>query len=317
MKTPNPAPRDAVEREGDLPSVSALRAFVMAAQFRSFSRAADELDITQSGISRAVRSIEDMAGTQLFERTGHGLVLTEPGSIYYDEITSILSELGAATLRLSTYAEVADQLTIATLPSLGGRWLAPRIGRFIAHNPAIEVSITAQIGHFDFEGSSIDAAIHYGNEVWAGCLSEMLMDEVLVPFCAPALLRGTVPQARLLLDLPLIQHLHRPTAWREWFREVGIEHPNPTRGMRFEQYQMGIEAAKTGLGAILMPPFMVSEEIRNGQLVALHNLPVASPWRYYLVYPKAKRSKPAVQKFRSWIRAEARRSLQQTAQMIG
>ena len=190
MKSPIPAPRETVEREGELPAVTALRAFVTAAQLRSFSRAADELDITQSGVSRAVRSIEDMSGRQLFERTGSGLVLTEPGTIFYDEVTSILSELGAATLRLSTYGEGRDQLAIATLPSLGGRWLAPRIGRFVAANPAVEVSVAAQIGHFDFEGTHFDCAIHYGNETWAGCLSEMLMDEVLVPFCAPACCRA-------------------------------------------------------------------------------------------------------------------------------
>lgn len=317
MRQPITTPRDAVEREADLPSISALRAFVLSAQLRSFSRAADELDITQSGISRAVRGLEEIAGTALFERTGHGLVLTEPGRAYFEDVTALLSELGSATLRLSTYSRGSERLVIAALPSLGARWLAPRLGRFSQQNPTIDITVEAQIGHFDFTESAADVAIHYGNEPWADCLSEILMDEVLVPMCAPELLpRGQVASADMLLNLPLIQHMHRPTAWREWFRDAAIAHPNPTSGLKFEQYQMGIEAAKAGAGAILMPPFMVMEEMQQHRLIPLHATPMPTPWRYYLVYPKSKRSNPAVQKFRSWIKAEARRTQSQTAQLI-
>ena len=306
-------PRDAVERETTLPSLAALRAFVLAAHYRNFSRAAEELGITQSGVSRAVRSIEDLAGVLLFERTGHGLVLTEPGAAYLQDISAVLSNLGTATLRLSTYRAGAESLHIATLPSLGSRWLAGRLVRFLRNNPAIEVTVTAQIGYFDFEGTDIDVAIHYGSEAWPGSLSEFLMDEVLLPMCHPSLVpSGAQATARLLFDLTLIQHTHRPTAWREWFREVGIEHPRPGAGPRFEQYQMGIEAALARLGAILMPPFMVLDELAGRRLVALHDVPIRSPWRYYLVYPKAKRGKPSVQKFRAWLRGEARRSSEQS-----
>ncbi|MBB4234741.1 LysR family transcriptional regulator [Rhizobium esperanzae] len=311
------APPDAIDREGNLPSLTALRAFVSASNNRSFSRAAEELGITQGGVSRAVRSIEEATGTQLFERTGHGLVLTESGAAYLEEVSSILSELAAATLRLSTYNRTSETLNIATLPSLGGRWLAPRLVRFLKQNPTIEISVTGRNGQFDFEGSAIDAAIHYGSEAWPGSMSERIMDEVLVPMCSPALLKsGTPADARLLVDLTLIQHLHRPTAWREWFKDVGIDHPHPNTGPRFEQYQMGIEAANSGLGAILMPPFMVMEELQSGRLVPLHKVAIPSPWRYYLVYPKSKRSKPAVQKLRTWLRGEARRTEEQTLQLL-
>lgn len=315
--TDSSTPIDAIEREGNLPSLTGLRAFILAAQYKSFSRAAEELNITQSGVSRAVRSIEEITGTPLFERTGHGLVLTESGAAYFEEVSTLLSELGAATLRLATYKSTHESLNIATLPSLGSRWLAPRLIRFLKQNPTIDISVTGRIGHFEFEGSNLDAAIHYGSEAWPGSLSELIMDEVLVPMCAPALIRkGVVPNARLLFELTLIQHTHRPTAWREWFKDVGIDHPQPNQGPRFEQYQMGIEAAISGLGAILMPPFMVIDELTSGRLVLLHGVPVPTPWRYYLVYPKGKRSKPGVQKFRTFLRAEARRTAEQTLQLM-
>jgi DNA-binding transcriptional LysR family regulator len=308
-------PRDAVERETPVPSLAALRAFVLSAQYRNFSRAAEELGITQSGVSRAVRSIEDLAGVTLFERTGHGLVLTESGAAYLADVRAVLTDLGAATLRLSTYQKKSEALHIATLPSLGSRWLASRLPRFIARYPDIDVTVTSQIGHFDFDETDVDAAIHYGSEAWPGTLSEFLMDDLLVPMCVPALARSRGRGAHPLFELTLIQHTHRPSAWREWFRGAGIDHPRPNAGPRFEQYQMGIEAALSGLGAILMPPFLVQEELASGRLVPLHDVPVRSQWRYWLIYPKSKRSKPSVQKFRAWLRTEAKRSASQFAGM--
>jgi LysR family transcriptional regulator, glycine cleavage system transcriptional activator len=316
MKPPtSTVPQDAVDREGNLPTVAALRAFVLSAQYRNFSRAADELQITQSGVSRAVRSIEDATGTPLFERTGHGLVLTEPGNVYLAEAMEILANLGAATLRLSTFRSEAKRLQIASLPSLGSRWLAPRIGRFLDANPDVELTVTASIGQFSFEGSEVDAAIHYGSDAWPDSQSEFLMDEVLMPVCRPDL-APKVGDATVLLHTRLIQHTHRPTAWREWFKNIGLNHPAPTAGPTFEQYQMGIEAALSGLGAILMPPFMVLDELTSGRLVPLHDMVVPSPWRYYLIYPRLKRSKPSLQKLRSWLRVEAKRTTEQTAQMF-
>lgn len=304
------APRDALEREPLMPAVSALRAFVMTAQYRNFSRAAEELGITQSGVSRAVRSVEQLVGLALFERTGHGLVLTEPGVAYLEEVRSILADLAAATLRLSTYKAATQPLHIATLPSLGALWLAPRLAGFARRHPTIALTVTAQHGPFDIEAAGVDAVIYYGSEAWSGGLSDLLMAEELLPLCSPQLaarLEDRTPA--LLTELSLIQHTHRPTAWREWFKEVGLEHPRVAAGPRFEQYHMGIRAAVGGLGAVLMPRFLVGDELAAGRLVALHDRPVRSAWAYYLAYPETKRTNPCVQRFRSWLRAEARRSV--------
>ncbi len=302
-------PREAIDREGGIPNLTALRAFVIAAQYRSFSRTAEELGITQSGVSRAIRSIESGTGVKLFERTGHGLVLTDAGRGYHEEVAALLLELQASTLRLSTYSARSETLHVTSLPSLGGRWLAPRLTSFLKQNPAINLTITAQHEHIDFEAGGFDAAIWYGSEAWPGTLSEFLMNEYLVPMCSPELVpQGRRPDASQLARMVLIQHTHRPTAWREWFKACGFEHAAPNAGPRFEQYQMGIEAAKTGLGAVLMPPFMVQSELATGVLVPLHGEPMLSPWRYHLIYPKSKRTKPSVQRFKTWLRREARKS---------
>ena len=300
-------PIDVADREPTLPSMTALRTMVLVERFGSFSRAAEELGITQSGVSRAIRGIEQITGQRIFVRSVRGLSTTEAGKHYLAEVRGILGDLGAATLRFSSFDSAVDTLHVATLPSLGSLWLAPRLADFARRNPGIALVIVENIGLVDFADSGIDCVIHYGSTAWPeGARSEVLMQESLVPFAPPGLLRGRAGDASALLDLPLIQHTHRPTAWRDWFRETGLAHPAPTTGHRFEQYQMGIRAAAGGLGAVLMPPFLVEDEVATGRLVALHDRPVETAWTFQLVSPDTKRQNQAVRRFRAWLVAEVR-----------
>jgi LysR family transcriptional regulator, glycine cleavage system transcriptional activator len=293
--------RRPVAREFVTPPLSALRALESAAHHLSFSRAADELGVTQSGVSRAIRSIEQLAGVALFERTGHGLVLTEPGRSYLKKVEALLGELETATRDLATYRASAFDLRIATLPTFATRWLVPRLRRFLARNASINLDLVARIEPFEFEGSGIDGAIHYGSDAWAGTLRDHLMDETLVPVAGPGLLPAARAPADAFGGLPLIQHSHRPTAWREWTQETGWRHPGPERGVCFEQYNMGIAAALAGVGVALLPLFMIREEIASGKLIALTEREVASRWSYFFVYPETKRTNPALQRFRTWL----------------
>lgn len=300
-------PDDVADREPTLPAVSALRTMVLVAQFGSFSRAAEVLGITQSGVSRAINGLEQMAGRRIFERSSRGMTLTEAGKRYLNEVREVLAQLGAATQRFSSFDSAVNTLHIATLPSFGSLWLAPRLSGFTRRFPDISLAVVENIGLVDFAQQNIDCVIHYGSTAWPeGARSETLMNEVLVPYVHPELLQARAKAADVLLDIPLIQHTHRPMAWHDWFRQVGLEHPNPTMGHRFEQYQMGIGAAASGLGAVLMPPFLVGRELEAGRLVALHAKPVESAWTFQLVYPDAKRQNPVLQKFRSWIQSEVR-----------
>ena len=308
-------PGDVLDRERILPSTSALRVFVVAAQRKSFSRAADDLGLTQGGVSRAIRSIEVLVGRDLFERSPRGVVLTQAGLEYFQHVEAVLADLVAAGRQLGDYETSSQSLHVATLPSLGSIWLAPRLYRFAARHPEISLSVTANIGIIDLARSDIDCVIHYGTEAWpAGARSELLMQESLLPVCSPELVPPDAgPDASLLLKLPLIQHTHRPTAWRDWCQQIGLQHPAPTAGCHFEQYQMGIPASVAGLGAALMPPVMVADELASGELVPLHTEPLPSRWQYHFVFPEAKRHNPSLQRFRSWIVAEARQSERQAA----
>lgn len=305
-------PSDVADREPTLPSIAALRTMVLVAQFGSFSRAAEELGITQSGVSRSIHGIEQMTGQRIFERSSRGMTITEAGKQYLAEIRGLLSELGAATQRFSSFDSTVNTLHVATLPSMGSLWLAPRLSDFSRKNPQISLVLVENIGLVDFASSNIDCLIHYGSSAWPeGARSETLMHEALLPYAPPSLLMGKSRTPRTLLDLPLIQHTHRPTAWRDWFRAVGLTRSGAMLGHRFEQYQMGIRAASGGLGAVLMPPFMVEQEVAQSQLVALHDTPITSGWTFQFVSPDTKRQNPALRCFRAWLVAQIRQTVRQ------
>ncbi len=303
-------------REYLSPPLSALHAFVAAAQYMSFSRAAEELGVTQSGVSRAIRSIEDVVGSPLFVRTGRTLVLTEPGQRYLERVRRVLADLEAATVELANYRGAVSSLAIATLPTFGSRFLVPRLGSFMQRHPDVQLNVHSRIEPFSFDGSGIDCAVHYGVDAWSGAMGDHLIDEVLVPVAAPQLIDGIADLRQAFQSLPLIQHSHRPTAWREWLRESGWTHPQPDLGVCFEQYNMGIRAALAGLGVALMPEFFIRQEIDERLLVKLSEFRSQSRWSYFLVYPQAKRNNPVLQQFRLWLRGQVR-SVLRTETMHG
>lgn len=290
-----------------LPSLSALRAFEAASRHLSFTKAADELDVTQSAISRQMRAMEDMLGLRLFERTGHGLVLTEAGSVYADKIRSKLQDIETATLELLAYRGQGGELTIACLPTLGARWLVPRLNRFTAAHPEILIHIITRIKPFDFQSEDIDAAFYFGEGAWPDALTDPLMPEYIVPLGHPDLLQAAKKDGlqTLLNRLPLLQATSRPNIWSHWFSETGFEHPQPHVGPRFEHFHMVIRAAASKMGIALLPRLLVEEELASGQLATLDNQLVQSKGNYHFAYPQSKRANPNLQTFRRWVMQEA------------
>ena len=290
-----------------LPSLSALRAFEAAARHLSFTKAASELGVTQSAISRQMRAMEDLLGLRLFERTGHGLILTEAGEIYAQKIRTKLQDIETATLELLAYRGQGGELTIACLPTLGARWLVPRLNKFTTAHPEILIHIVTKIEPFDFLGEDIDAAFHFGEEVWPGALTDPLMPEYIVPLAHPDFLaeKDGMGLDALLLEKPLLQSTSRPNLWSHWFNSSSHHHPSPHVGPRFEHFHMVIRAAAAKMGIALLPRFLVEEELASGELITLSDNLVRSNGHYYFVYPQSKRANPNLQVFRTWIMREA------------
>jgi LysR family glycine cleavage system transcriptional activator len=294
-------------RRGFLPNVGNLLAFEATARHGSVSRAAEELNLTQSAVSRQIQQLEESLGVSLFSRSRQRVVLTDVGRMYASHVRSTLSELSDATHQAIALSGTSGVLNLATLPTFGTRWLIPRIPDFFARHPGATVNFGVRLVPFDFAAEPFDAAIHFGEPHWPGAVCELLRTEEVVPVCSPAYReRENLYSPQDLTRATLLQQSTRPTAWAEWFASAGVEVGNPLRGPRFEQFAMVAQAAAAGLGAALIPHFLIAEELASGRLKILFPQSLVSGGAYYLVYPEHKAETPLLRSFRDWILDEIR-----------
>ena len=292
-----------------LPSLTALEFFDAAVRHMSFTRAAADLNVTQSAVSRQIRELEGFLGQPLFHRIKQRLVLTEAGEAYAGSVRDLLTQAESATLQVMAYNGKGGVLTVALLPTFGSRWLVPRLGDFISRHPDIQLNLVAHVKPFDFTGSGIDAAVHFGSDVWPDAVCHRLMGEVIVPVCAPALLEGAAELEHPgdVARFPLLQLTTRPQAWTDWLHAAGVDSFDGPHGPRFEEFHMVIQAAIAGLGMAVLPRFLVQEELSSGRLVIACDRPVTSDQAYYLVHPERKGDLYKVCVFREWLLAQCRR----------
>ena len=293
-------------RKTFLPPIADLLAFEAAARHASISRAAEELHLTQSAVSRQIRQLEAQLGMAVFHRVRQRVVLTDAGRVYAADVRAVLQQLAAATQKTMAWSDGGGLLNLAVLPTFGTRWLIPRLPEFVALHPEVTVNIAARSEPFDFAQEPLDAAIHFGAPLWAGAVCEYLVHEQVVPVCSPAYRqRLGIAQVPDLSRAVLLQQTTRPTQWADWFEQVGADSQQALRGPRYEQFAMIAQAAVSGLGAALLPRFLVEAEIASGALVQLFAQALESSDAYYLVYPESRAQAPLVMAFRDWIRAAA------------
>lgn len=289
-------------RRGFLPNVGNLLAFEATARHGSVSRAADELNLTQSAVSRQIQQLEESLGVSLFSRTRQRVVLTDVGRLYASQVRGTLNELSDATHQAIALSGTSGVLNLATLPTFGTRWLMPRIPDFFARHPDATVNFGVRFVPFDFAAEPFDAAIHFGEPHWPGAICELLRKEEAVPVCSPAYRkREEIQTPQDLTRARLLQQSTRPTAWAEWFASVDVAIGNPMRGPRFEQFAMVAQAAAAGLGVGMIPQFLIDDELASGRLEVLFPQSVLSSGAYYLVYPEHKAEAPLVRSFRDWL----------------
>ena len=286
-----------------LPSTSLLAAFEAAARTGSITTAARELDLTQSAVSRQIKALEEQLGVTLFVRERQTIRLTLAGDSYAREIREALRRISSASLNLKANPN-GGTLNLAILPTFGTRWLAPRLGRFLAQHPGITINLVTRLSPFDFRLDLIDAAIHFGLGHWPGADLTFLMKEETVPACSPDFLKDhPVEKPEDLLELPLMHLSTRPDAWEKWFLTQGIK-AEGVRGMLFDQFATAAQAATAGLGVGLLPAFLIEPELAKGELVTV-GPPVESAERYFLAVPHERAAYPPLVAFRRWIMAEA------------
>ncbi|GAB3119679.1 transcriptional regulator GcvA [Novispirillum itersonii] len=294
-----------------LPSLTALQCFEAAARHSSITRAAEELNMTQSAVSRQIRNLEDFLQRKLFRRVKQRIVLTPVGEVYAGEIRAVLDRAETATVQVMAYHNRGGLLTVACLPTFGSRWLVPRLSRFTEKHPDIQLNLITQIRPFDFSEESADIAIHFGAESWPGAQSHRLMGEDIAPVCAPRLLEGRGPLTPdRIREFTLLQHSTRPRAWQEWCAAEGVTGLDAFVGPRFEHFHLVAQAAVAGLGMAILPLFLIQDELASGALVRPFAQAIRSSHSYYVVYPDHKADLPGVRAFRDWILSEAAETLE-------
>lgn len=287
-----------------LPSISLLTAFESVIRTGSTLAAAQDLDLTQGAVSRLIQNLESQLGVTLFLRERRRLVPTDHALAYARDVAKALDLISRGSMRVRS-STGGGTLSLAILPTFGTRWLAPRLPRFLAEHPGITINLGTRLKPFDFEEEGYDAAIHYGEQNWAGTGSIKLFDERLVACCAPSFLaKHSFSSARDLIGLPLLQLETRPNAWSSWFSHHGVTE-NVPQGMLFDQFAPMIQAVIHGLGVALLPEFLAKPELAEGRLVEILGGSVRGEGSYYLVWPSVGAWYPPLQAFRDWLQTEA------------
>jgi LysR family glycine cleavage system transcriptional activator len=290
-----------------IPSTHALVAFELAARHESFTRAAEEMSLTQSAVCRQIASLEDFLGLRLFVRTRRGVRLTEAGLSYSRQIAARLDAVERDTLSVMAHHGQGATIELAVVPTFATRWLMPRIGEFQIAHPDVTVNMATRTRPFLFVDTEFDAAIYYGDAGWPGTEAHYLMPEGSVPVCSPSLLGGSRSlDAEQIAHLPLLQQSTRPYAWRQWFESLGMPVTHDMTGTRLELFSMLAQAAMQGMGVALIPPFLIREELDSGRLLMpLHHV-CPSDKAYYLIIPERKAESATLNGFREWLCAAAR-----------
>jgi LysR family glycine cleavage system transcriptional activator len=294
-----------------LPPLTSLKAFEAASRLSSFQAAARELNVSPSALSYQIRVLEEDVGTPLFERGNRTVSLTDAGRRFAPGVQAAFEQFAQA---MAALARVPDSrvLTVSSGPSFAAKWLSPRLHRFIEMHPGIDIRISASLKLADLRNDGVDVAIRFGGGAYPGLAVEPMFDDGVLPLMSPALAEtlGPAPQPQALVPMTLIHDdssAFMPGApdWAAWLRRVGVQHPDPARGPRFNHADHAIEAAVEGAGVALGRLAMAARDLAAGRLVAPFRPLLPSPARFYFCTLPENADAPKVAAFRAFIFAEA------------
>jgi LysR family glycine cleavage system transcriptional activator len=288
-----------------LPSLNALKAFEAAARHGSFTKAADELAVTQGAVSHQVKALEAELGLRLFNRERQRLAITEAGRSYLEIVRDAFDRLAVGTNRL-LQLQRSGALTVSTSPNFAAKWLVHRLGRFAEAHPEIDLRVSASLHHADFAREDIDLAIRHSDGTAAGLHVVRLCAEELFPVCSPQL-----PNVRKALRAPsdlsrfTLLHVNDRQGWSQWLDFAGVRGVDPSRGPVLNQASMAIDAAVDGQGVALARTALAARDLIAGRLIRPFKIAMPVPYGYWIVCPKATAKLPKIVAFSEWLLAEA------------
>jgi LysR family glycine cleavage system transcriptional activator len=301
-----------------LPSLNALRAFDVVARHLSIRRAADELHVTPAAVRQQLKALETDLGLRLLQRDEGEIRLTGVAKAALADLRDGFDRIARAVQDMRA-ADAPRRLTVSVDPSLAATWLVPRLHRFHEQHPDIDVLLEASNALADLGRGEVDMAIRYGSPPFPGLRAVQLFDEQVFPVCSPRLRAGTIPlrkpgdlRRHTLLHLEWTPAKGEWPDWRAWLLAAGIEDIDATRGPRFTQHSMALQAAVHGQGVALASSALVADDLAAGRLVCPFDLRVATAFAYYVVAPERTADKPKIAAFRSWLMAAARAKSERT-----
>ncbi len=292
-----------------LPPPHLLRALIATSRHGSVVRAAEELHLTAGAVSKQLLELERRFGITLFERVRKRLALTEAGQRYVERVAPLLDEIERVTLdlladRAGAVAGEQQVLHLSMLPTVGAKWLIPRLADFLGKHPDIDLQFVPFIDGYDFTRPELDCAIRYGRGIWPGAVADYLMGHEVVAIAPP----GTGQRLRVpadVLQFTLLHHVTEPQAWFTWCESHGVSGPNLLSGPRMDQVSSQVRAVISGMGLALVPRCLVEEELASGAVDAAPFPVFMQQTGYYFCCPQGKAQLPALRLFRGWLLEQA------------
>lgn len=294
-----------------LPPLNGLRAFEAAARHLSFSKAADELNVTPAALSYQIRTLEEFLGIKLFRRLNRAVVLTDAGQQCFPGVRTGFEKMDEAMARLRR-AAMSPTLQVTIGPAFASKWLAPRLYRFLEANPDIDTRIIAAFSRTDLNREPIDVALRFGLGDYPGMFVEKLMEESVAPMCTPNLLAAGPPletpadlrHHTLIHDDAMVGLYDDPPTWEKWLSLAGVTGVDSSRGPRFNNTNHALDTAIEGAGVVLARKILARADLRSGKLVAPFEPVLDAGAAFWFVCRDGEEQRPEIAVFRDWLLRE-------------
>lgn len=292
-----------------LPPVNSMVVLEAAGRLLNFTRAGEELGLTQSAVSRQIQLLEEHLGAPMFQRQGRNLQLTRDGARLHRAVTMGLGHIADTAVDIRRHRGTGE-LTVASSVTFANYWLMARLAQFRSQNPEIELRLVASTRLHDLVAAGVDIAIRYGSGNWEGLEAIRIFDNEIWPVCAPAYLAGREKLAKVddLLDETLLhlgQFDRNWVTWAAWLASQGVTGGPRKRGLEFDNYLVLLQAAVRGEGIALCGGRLAEDFIARGDLIRPIEATLRSDRAFYVLYPKGTHLTEAARRFRDWIVAAA------------